>query len=521
MNRRVNLLKRLLTNGYLPRELPPFFSSETLGKLSDATALDSAFTKDSPPQSMLMQHSLLRVGGLRRRITIPNPVNYFRLARLFQNNDQMLQGHWHSSPYSKTIPILHQSGERALAGTQVDRSTARIASRVNCRYLLQTDISQFYPSIYTHSIPWVLHGKDRAKAEKRNKNLIGNLLDRELQESQHGQTKGIPIGPDTSLGIAELLLSHIDLAVKENCAVQGGVRFIDDIELGFKKASEAEEALAFLESHLQTLELQLNAGKTRIVELPVPHESIFVSKLRGFVPSDSSVPRSRWIDYFNKAIYLAKNNPNEGVLRYAVSVLQSLSIDKKFSELIQNLLWQCVVADPGCIRFVVDVLLIQRERSDFDLDVENGSAVINDLLERSAVAGHGNEVIWCIWAALALQLQISTSVQSKLALVDDDFVACASMLAKDSGLFGNKSEFTSELWVSWCVDQSFEQEHWLYTYEASKRGWANVNGETWKIKDSSSAAQMLSKGITFLDTTVLKNYVPSKLQTFSGGGGGY
>ena len=27
------------------------------------------------------------------------------------------------------------------------------------RYILKTDISQFYPSVYTHSIPWALHGK--------------------------------------------------------------------------------------------------------------------------------------------------------------------------------------------------------------------------------------------------------------------------------------------------------------------------------------------------------------------------
>lgn len=517
MNRSVNLLKRLLTNGYLPRELPPFFTSETLGKLTDATALDSAFIQDKPKQSMLLQHSLLRVGGTRRRITVPNPVNYFRLARLFQENDRMLQEHWRSSPYSQTRPIFHPSHKRALAGIQGDRSPARIASRVNCRYLLQTDISQFYPSIYTHSIPWVMHGKSIAKVKKGNNDLVGNLLDRELQQSQHGQTKGIPIGPDTSLGIAELLLSHIDLAVKEKCAVQGGVRFIDDIEFGFKKASEAEEALAFLECQLQTLELQLNARKTRIVELPAPHESIFVSKLRSFVPSDSSVPRYRWIDYFNKALYLAKNNPNEGVLRYAVSALQRRTIEKKFSELIQNLLWQCVVADPGCIRFVINILLVQREQSDFDLDIENGTSVINDLLERSAVAGHGNEIIWCIWAAFALHLQISASAQSKLALVDDDFVACASMLARDCGLFGDRSEFISELWESWCTDQAFEQEHWLYTYEASKRGWVNVNGKAWKIKDSKSADQMLSKGITFLDTTVLTNYSSSIFSSESGG----
>ncbi|MFM6127183.1 MAG: hypothetical protein ACKPBV_00235 [Sphaerospermopsis kisseleviana] len=28
------------------------------------------------------------------------------------------------------------------------------------KYLIKTDIKNFYPSIYTHSIPWALHKKD-------------------------------------------------------------------------------------------------------------------------------------------------------------------------------------------------------------------------------------------------------------------------------------------------------------------------------------------------------------------------
>lgn len=95
-------------------------------------------------------------------------------------------------------------------------------TRVGSRYLLKADISQFYPSIYTHTIPWALHSKATAKAGQRDVELAGNVLDKELQACQHGQTKGIAIGPDTSLGIAELLLSPIDHRMNEECDIVAG-----------------------------------------------------------------------------------------------------------------------------------------------------------------------------------------------------------------------------------------------------------------------------------------------------------
>ena len=35
----------------------------------------------------------------------------------------------------------------------------KIKNRAGKKVLVYTDISRFYPSIYTHSIPWILDGK--------------------------------------------------------------------------------------------------------------------------------------------------------------------------------------------------------------------------------------------------------------------------------------------------------------------------------------------------------------------------
>lgn len=90
------------------------------------------------------------------------------------------------------------------------------------RYLLQSDINQFYPTIYTHSVPWALHTKALSKAalksgkKKSSVVLLGDQLDTLLQRLNDGQTHGIPIGPDTSLVVAEILLAAADQALVTN-----------------------------------------------------------------------------------------------------------------------------------------------------------------------------------------------------------------------------------------------------------------------------------------------------------------
>ena len=59
---------------------------------------------------------------------------------------------------------------------------------------LKTDISKFYPSIYTHSIPWATEGgkeiykKNRAFGDKdtrKRTNLYGDDLDRLMVDCQN------------------------------------------------------------------------------------------------------------------------------------------------------------------------------------------------------------------------------------------------------------------------------------------------------------------------------------------------
>lgn len=78
-------------------------------------------------------------------------------------------------------------------------------------YVFHADISDCYAAIYTHSIAWAIHGKNVAKAKRKDTGLIGNVIDSHIQDMRHGQTNGIPQGSVLMDFISELVLGYADL----------------------------------------------------------------------------------------------------------------------------------------------------------------------------------------------------------------------------------------------------------------------------------------------------------------------
>lgn len=503
------MLHALLQKGFLPKELPPVFNSLSFGNLVLAGVLPAPFRQaDRPDWTLPMHHNLSRVGGLRRRLTIPNPINYYRLCEVFHINQMALLNASAGSPYSHTAPHLNPMSHRAIATQNVDRSVVRAHSRVGARYVLKADIAQFYSSIYTHAVPWAIHTKPVAKQGMRNLSLYGNLLDRELQACQNGQTKGIAIGPDTSLAIAELLLASVDISISQQCNIVGGVRFIDDMELSFTSLSNAESALIALEARLYEFELQLNGNKTEIVELPSEIESVFVTKLRAFIPAAEDGSPTGWIDYFNRAFLLAKSNPSDGVLRYAAASLQGVAVTEAAWPLVQSLLWQCIALDPGCLRLVLDIVLLNSHRSELAIDKALASRAINALISASAPVGHGSEVLWSIWAAMVLEIPLQVECQNLIRNMEDGCVATLATLAANAGGVFEEG-FSSPIWESWLVDDCFKQEYWMFAYESYYRGWYTPAVNRTNIAANAAAVFLKSYNVTFLNPTAASTYIPA------------
>src|SRR6266851_4721918 len=193
----------LLTRGYFPRELPPPFTTEAFGAFV-AVPAQRATLPAQRDWTCCVSHNLARPGSLRRPLKIPNPVHHLPLAEEIERQWPMLVGQFRRASFSASVPIVRRTIlDRAIVPRLSHRVLSRLRARrfVGTRYFLRTDINQFYSSIYTHSVPWALHGKAIAKANIGT--TAADAIDRAFRNQQGGQTVGIPIGPDCSLVAAE------------------------------------------------------------------------------------------------------------------------------------------------------------------------------------------------------------------------------------------------------------------------------------------------------------------------------
>ena len=164
------MLDRILANGYFPKEIPPCFAGSSFaswaispGGIAAEGAVPASFN------SRPLRHSHARVGGHRRPLSVPHPVNFLRLAREISGSwASDIAPHLAAISYGASRPYP-SSGPRAFRESALqDIAAQKMLARAGMRYVLKVDIQNFYPSIYTHSIPWALHGKAVAKSNQFN-----------------------------------------------------------------------------------------------------------------------------------------------------------------------------------------------------------------------------------------------------------------------------------------------------------------------------------------------------------------
>lgn len=459
----------LLSRGYFPKELPPPFStldfaSRVLGSVEPVPA-----SMRSPRRTRLWVHNLVRPGGHRRPLGIPNPIVQFCICELIGDNWTRIEKLLSSSPFTLSTPV--GSRDRALAPGRGRILAMRARLRARARFIVLADIARFYHSIYTHSIPWAIHGKDVAKKKqgKSGRRLLGNRLDRLLMDCQDGQTMGIPVGPDTSLVLAEIVASGIDRKIRASLRGSRGLRFMDDFEFSCRTRQEAEEILNALHISLQHFELALNSTKTSVVELPFPIDQPWRNALRIAALRDSAREQETdLIALFDQAFYLAKQQPDKNVLAYTVARLGDANICPENAELLQHLLLQCLIAEPGTTAIVLERLSTSHRRG-LAVNKDELSSLLNDFIAEHAPLGHSSEVTWSLWGVLAFDITLNKRSTLALSQCTDSAIVLLALHAEARGLTAHAIDKTQ--WISLLGPDALYGEHWLLAYESSVKGW--------------------------------------------------
>lgn len=462
-------IERSLAFGYFPSEVPPSFSTKDFARV--ALSL-TAVTAKPPPWTTPTRFSLARAGGLRRATELPNPLAQIKIATLCANDWRRFQRLTASSPISVSRPVVSRLGSLGYVaglGSRPEVSVSRMPGGV---VTLKTDISQFYPSIYTHAVDWSVRGKATAKRSMRAPH-VGRFLDEALRESRSGQTVGLSIGPETSWLVSEILLARVDAALcKEFPGVSNrATRFVDDMTLYASSTGEAYDVLSRYERLLADYELILNPTKVRVIDGLEPPESRWVSPLRQARYRDDNDGHlvHDLIDIFSLATDFAQQFPTEGVLSYAVKRCDPFPGGARSWPVYRDLVLASFSRDPSTLRHVYSILTFAK---DHGLAVDNDRLVevLNSACEQHALLDHGFEVAWILTILRDLDLPLERLAADCVARMDDN---CSLILLRDmmegssrlSGVDLNSAVRRAE------AANALSSSDWLLAYEFRTARW--------------------------------------------------
>jgi hypothetical protein len=211
-------------------------------------------------------------------------------------------------------------------------------------HILRADIRNFYPSIYTHSISWAIHGKKLIRKANNRYDLtfLGNRLDRLFQYANDQKTNGIPIGPVVSDIVAEVIAAGVDReltkAIRNEPIECEMTRFKDDYRILVKSDADGRRVVKLLQAALKHYDLELADDKTVLHELPGGLFRPWVSAYHAVHPIKRV--RFRWKEF--RELYLAvlridEQYPGTGVIDRFLADIVSRKGNIKVGVTVRNL----------------------------------------------------------------------------------------------------------------------------------------------------------------------------------------
>lgn len=335
------LYEGLLAYGFFAEKMPPVFTAIPFFDYCKTLSVTFSFSRDE-----YISFRTMRNISIPRQMGIPTPMSYQRLCATLRDNWGKMQQHFHAQTDGQSYRLsrIHirkefdskQIFEMNYKNWRVDEnpeSDLLIHEKGVSRYLAKADISTCFPSVYTHSIPWALAGKNQAKDTADDDSLWYNQIDKACQDVKFGETHGLLIGPHASNLISELILTVVDKRLYEKGYRY--VRNIDDYDCYVNSYEHAECFLRDLEEALREFDLPLNHKKTQIIELPIGIEKNWKHQLSDLptVGEAGVVEYTKVNTFIDTALKLATETGDFAIINYAIKKLAGMKLSDNAKKL--------------------------------------------------------------------------------------------------------------------------------------------------------------------------------------------
>jgi hypothetical protein len=464
-------LRRLLSHGYFAPELPPCFVSYDLAKYRKSI-LDGIEAMPPVRGKPAFHHYVSepswfyfpRFGKNDRRHGVPNPLAYLLLSRTVADNYVKMRTAAKVSRVSSSPPIFDWNGPRALVRPSINlRDDFRVDLSSRREEFVSADIRAFFHSIYTHAIPWAIHGKAFAKIN-RGPQHFGNLIDLLCRNAQDGQTIGLPVGPDCSRLIAEVIASAIDaeLRAKVGIGPQDASRYIDDYTISSGTGHSGNNLIAALRQAVSQYELELNNDKSIILSTSSRQDNGWKQEVRSYVPRGQS-DEAEFQHFFYRVGRICNEHPDTNVEKYAFQNARAAFVRATNWTKIQSNLIAAYRRNASLVAFLVEITLLRHiERND--VEVPKLAEFLEHRLPILARENRTGEIVWFLFLAARLRISLSAKSVEPLAEIENSMVALLTALCVNRQLIGGAVNFTN--WNSALSAQGLKGSMWLYAYES-------------------------------------------------------
>lgn len=310
-------------------------------------------------------------------------------------------------------------------------------------------------------------GHQEAKNNLADKSKWYNKLDFAIRSMQRNETVGIPIGPDTSSLISELVLSRIDKELES----YDYLRFIDDYRCYCKSQEEADEFIRKASRELEKYHLRLNPKKTKIIELPTPIEENWVRTLREY--SSKFLSKKEFSDndidtiseFIDLTIQLSKSNPGDSPVRYAVKVLskKDFSGEKAFGFVLMYLSRICFI-----YLYFIDVFddILEHNKKNINTNIlEILEVEINSITKEHIKYSRSDVALWGLKLAIKYNFQLVDFENYSDQLISDR--DCLPTLLSYEYVKAKKLKNSIKYFnlIEKLITEKLEDEWWIYIYQ--------------------------------------------------------
>lgn len=458
---------RLLDRGFYPAELPPSFQTKNFSSVLN-TLQPSQYYRSS---TIFFNGSAFH--GDIRTFGVINPVSYFLICKHIAQNWAEIKKVFKLSRCSGTqpkFPSLSANGRAIWSASLASKKLGQHRLSSLFPVIVNLDITRFYQSIYTHSIPWAVLGKDEAKRRlrARDNSHWSEKLDMFTRNSNEGQTIGLPIGPDTSRIISELILSRIDseIPLNGNKLYQSQIYHnIDDYEIGTYGREDAENAQSCFVRAINRYELRLNDSKTIIDHGIMFSPSNFQRHFDILADQDGK----NFVEHFFEILYSEfSKHSHSNVVGYALKRFASKLARNSEKDLICEYLQRLLLAAPHLARWLLPLLLgFYKEKS--------GNAGIRGLIvwgvEISTRRNDVGTLLWFLYAAIFLRVRLEVKSIELCLGMSNELVDVMLIHGNNKNLFASGIDTLAKRYEN----SDFQTSAWLPLYEVERNEWETLD----------------------------------------------